>query len=80
MDSCSEVTTSCGGNKENEGHDMCIAATGCLFLAFKYKKEVFFGEANSEKKKKINLQVYSIFHFQVVKSTPSAHCAKTTLR
>jgi hypothetical protein len=44
------VNTPCGGNKENEGRDMCMAATGFLFLALKiYKKEVYFlGEANNE--------------------------------
>jgi len=44
VDSCSEVTTSCGGKKGNEGHGMCMTATGFLglLLALKCKKEVIF--------------------------------------
>jgi hypothetical protein len=46
------VNTSCGGNKENEGHDMCMAAAGFLFLALKIQKIscFFFGEANNGRK------------------------------
>jgi len=42
VDSCSEVNVSCGGNKDYEGHDMCMVATGFLFVALKIQKSFFF--------------------------------------